>query len=347
MIGDAIRRLVEGGDLTREESRELFGMLMDGQASDAQKAALLIALRMKSETVDEITGAAIAMRERVTPLDVDPEGLVDTCGTGGDGRGSFNVSTVSAIVAAGAGARVAKHGNRAVSSSCGSADVLAALGVEIELTAKQMVEVLESAGISFLFAPKLHPAMAAVSSVRRELGLRTIFNILGPLTNPAFARRQVLGVFSPRLVETMARVLAELGAEHALVVHGDDGMDEISVSGATHSFEIRDGAVEPREITPESLGLKRFDPALLHGGDAATNARIAREVLDGRDGACRAIVLANAGAAIYVSGIESTLRDGVEAARDSIDSGRALEALETLVAESRRVAHHAAGSEPA
>ncbi|MGK2858540.1 MAG: anthranilate phosphoribosyltransferase [Thermoanaerobaculia bacterium] len=347
MIGDAIRRLVEGGDLTREESREMFGMLMDGQASDAQKAALLIALRMKGETVDEITGAATAMRERVTPLGIDPEGLVDTCGTGGDGRGSFNVSTVSAIVAAGAGARVAKHGNRAVSSSCGSADVLVALGVEIELTAKQMVEVLESTGISFLFAPKLHPAMAAVSSVRRELGLRTIFNILGPLTNPALARRQVLGVFSPRLVETMAQVLAELGAEHALVVHGDDGMDEISVSAATRSFEIRDGAVEPREITPETMGLKRFDPVLLHGGDAATNARIAREVLDGRDGACRAIVLANAGAAIYVAGIESTLRDGVEAARDSIDSGRAMDTLESLIAETKRVAHQATGHEPA
>jgi anthranilate phosphoribosyltransferase len=347
VIGDAIRRLVDGGDLTREESREMFGMLMDGQASDAQKAALLVALRMKGETVDEITGAAVAMRERVTPLGVDAAGLVDTCGTGGDGRGSFNVSTVSAIVAAGAGARVAKHGNRAVSSSCGSADVLRALGVEIDLGARQMVEVLERAGIAFLFAPKLHPAMAAVTSVRRELGLRTIFNILGPLTNPAFARRQVLGVFAPHLVETMARVLAGLGTEHALVVHGDDGMDEISVSGPTRSFEIRDGSLEPREITPEALGLRRFDPAELHGGDEATNARIAREVLEGRNGARRAIVLANAGAAIYVSGIESTLRDGVEAARDSIDSGRAMETLELLVSETHRVGREAHGTGPA
>jgi len=338
VIPDAIRKLVGGGDLSREESREMFGMLMDGLASDTQKAALLVALRMKGETVDEIAGAATAMRERVTPLGVEVDGLVDTCGTGGDGRGSFNVSTVSALVAAGAGVRVAKHGNRAVSSSCGSADVLAALGVEIDLDAKQAAQLLESAGVTFLFAPRMHPAMAAVSSVRRELGLRTIFNILGPLTNPAFARRQLLGVFSPRLVETMALVLAELGAEHAFVVHGDDGMDEISVAGATHAFEIRDGAVEPREITPESLGLRRHDPAELAGGDPATNARIAREVLEGSSGARRDVVLANAGAAIYLSGLESTLRDGVEAARDSIDSGRAMETLEALVSESKRIA---------
>jgi anthranilate phosphoribosyltransferase len=299
---------------------------------------------MKGETVDEIAGAATAMRERVTPLAVDADGLVDTCGTGGDGRGSFNVSTVSAIVAAGAGVRVAKHGNRAVSSSCGSADVLAALGVEIELDARQSAEVLESVGVSFLFAPKMHPAMAAVSAVRRELGLRTIFNILGPLTNPAFARRQLLGVFTPRLVETMALVLAELGAEHALVVHGDDGMDEISVSGPTHAFELRGGAVEPREINPESLGLRRHDPAEVAGGDPATNARLAREVLEGKNGARRDIVLANAGAAIYLGGLESTLRDGVEAARDSIDSGRAMETLEALVAASKRVSRRPEGA---
>jgi anthranilate phosphoribosyltransferase len=341
VIGDAIRKLVGGGDLAREESRELFGMLMDGLASDTQKSALLVALRMKGETVHEIVGAATAMRERVTPLEVDVDGLVDTCGTGGDGRGSFNVSTVSALVAGGAGVRVAKHGNRAVSSSCGSADVLAALGVEIDLDARQAAELLETVGVTFLFAPRMHPAMAAVSSVRRELGLRTIFNILGPLTNPAFARRQLLGVFAPHLVETMARVLAELGAEHAFVVHGDDGMDEISISGPTHAFEVRDGAVEPREITPESLGLRRHDPGAIAGGDPATNARIAREVLEGRNGARRDIVLANAGAAIYLSGVEATLRDGVEAARDSIDSGRAMETLELLVAESRRLARRA------
>ncbi|MBI2213640.1 MAG: anthranilate phosphoribosyltransferase [Acidobacteria bacterium] len=347
MIGDAIRKLVGGGDLSRDESREMFGMLMDGLASDAQKAALLVALRMKGETVDEIVGAATAMRERVTPIDVDPAGLVDTCGTGGDGRGSFNVSTVSAIVAAGAGVRVAKHGNRAVSSSCGSADVLAALGADIDLDAKQSARVLESAGVSFLFAPRMHPAMAAVSAVRRELGLRTIFNILGPLTNPAFAKRQLLGVFSPKLVETMALVLAELGAEHALVVHGDDGMDEISVSAVTHAFEIKGGAVEARQITPESLGLRRHGPAEVAGGDPATNARIAREVLAGEGGARRDIVLANAGAAIYVGGIEPTLRDGVEAARDSIDSGRALETLEALVAASKRETAPPEGRGPA
>ncbi|HEX8154719.1 MAG TPA: anthranilate phosphoribosyltransferase, partial [Thermoanaerobaculia bacterium] len=225
MIADAIRRAVDGKHLGREEMFALFGDVMDGRASDVQKSAFLVALRMKGETVDEITGAALAMRERVTPLDVDRNGLVDTCGTGGDGRGTFNISTAAALVAAGAGALVAKHGNRAVSSACGSADVLHALGVHIDLDAAQMSRVLRRTGISFLFAPKLHPAMSAVAPVRKELGLRTIFNVLGPLTNPAFARRQILGVYADRLVETVARVLAALGAEHALVVHSRDGLD--------------------------------------------------------------------------------------------------------------------------
>ena len=234
MIADVIKRAVEGRHLTRDEMHQVFGQVMDGGATDVQKSALLIALRMKGETADEITGAAMAMRERVTPLDVESrDALVDTCGTGGDGRGTFNISTIAALVAAGAGANVAKHGNRAVSSSCGSADLLAALGVNLDLDAARMSNVLRRAGIAFLFAPKLHPAMSAVASVRRELGVRTIFNILGPLTNPAFARRQVLGVFAERLVETVARVLAALGAIHALVVHSRDGLDEISVSAPT------------------------------------------------------------------------------------------------------------------
>src|SRR5436853_2766263 len=209
---------------------EVFGEMMDGRASDVQKSALLVALRMKGETAEEITGAAMAMRARVTPLTVDGDRIVDTCGTGGDGRGTFNISTIAAFVAAGAGAMVAKHGNRAVSSSCGSADLLSELGVAVDLDAPRMSEALRRAGISFLFAPKLHPAMGAVMGVRRELGVRTVFNVLGPLTNPAFARRQVLGVYSPQLVEVVARVLLALGAEHALVVHSHGGLDDISVS---------------------------------------------------------------------------------------------------------------------
>src|SRR5438477_7318251 len=228
----------------------VFGEVMDGRATDIQKSALLIALRMKGETAEEITGAAIAMRERVTPLDVDREILVDTCGTGGDGRGTFNVSTLAALVAAGAGASVAKHGNRAVSSSCGSADVLSALGVNIDLDAARMSDVLRRTGISFLFAPKLHPAMGAVAAIRRELGVRTIFNVLGPLTNPAFARRQVLGVYSLHLVDVLARVLLALGAEHALVVHSADGLDEISISAPTRVAEVRGGGVRTYDVTP-------------------------------------------------------------------------------------------------
>lgn len=333
MISEAIRRAVDGQDLGREQMHEVFGAVMDGRASDVQKSALLVALRMKGETPDEITGAALAMRERVTPLDVSRDDLIDTCGTGGDGRGTFNVSTVAALVAAGAGANVAKHGNRAVSSSCGSADVLAALGVQIDLNAAQMSEVLRKAGIAFLFAPKLHPAMAAVASVRKELGLRTIFNVLGPLTNPAFAKRQVLGVYNERLVEVVARVLAALGATHALVVHSRDGLDEISVSAATRVCEVRDGEVRAYEVTPEELGLERHPIEALAGGDARMNASIAREVLQGGDGAKHDIVAANAGAALYVAGAAGSIREGVALAKEAIASGRAFAKLQELVRE--------------
>src|SRR5688500_9197962 len=316
---------------------EVFAQVMDGKASDVQKSALLIALRMKGETAEEITGAALAMRERVTPRDVDREGLVDTCGTGGDGRGTFNISTIAALVAAGAGANVAKHGNRAVSSSCGSADVLSALGVHIDLDAPRMSQVLRRAGIAFLFAPKLHPAMSAVAGVRRELGVRTIFNVLGPLTNPAFARRQVLGVYSDRLTDTVARVLAALGADHALVVHSRDGLDEISVSAPTHVCEVRDGEVRSYDVTPEEIGVREHSLEELAGGDAAQNAAIARAVLGGENGARHDVVVANAGAACYVAGLAPSIRDGVELARESIRSGRATEKLQQLIAISNEV----------
>lgn len=337
MIETAIKRIVDRGDLTREEMHAVFGQMMDGAVSDAQKAALLVSLRMKGETPEEITGAALAMRERVTPLDVPGDGLVDTCGTGGDGAGTFNISTVAALVAAGAGARVAKHGNRAVSSSCGSADLLAALGVNIDLDAPQMAEVLRRAGIAFLFAPKLHPAMKSVAGVRKELGVRTIFNVLGPLTNPAFARRQVLGVYSERLVEVVARVLAALGSEHALVVHSRDGMDEISVSATTLACEVRGGEVSQREIDPEEIGVGRHPIEALAGGDARHNADIARAILSGAAGARHDVVVANAGAALYVGGHAATIRDGVVMARESIASGAARQALERLIEESNAV----------
>ncbi len=333
MIAEAIKRGVDGRHLTRDEMHEVFGQVMDGNATDVQKSALLIALRMKGETADEITGAAMAMRERVTPLDVDSrDQLIDTCGTGGDGRGTFNISTIAALVAAGAGANVAKHGNRAVSSSCGSADLLAALGVNLDLDAARMSEVLRRAGIAFLFAPKLHPAMSAVASVRRELGVRTIFNVLGPLTNPAFARRQVLGVYAERLVETVARVLAALGAVHALVVHSRDGLDEISVSAPTLVCEVRDG-LRTYEITPEELGVRSHAIEELAGGDVQANAAIARAVLSGSEGARHDVVIANAGAALYVAGAAGTIRDGVALAHESIVSGKAMRKLEHLIAE--------------
>jgi anthranilate phosphoribosyltransferase len=336
MISEAIRKAVLHEHLTAEEMRQVVGQIMDGGASDITKTALLVALRMKGETVEEITGAATAMRERVLPVDVEGDGLIDTCGTGGDGRGTFNVSTVAALVAAGAGVRVAKHGNRAVSSSCGSADVLKELGVNIELDASEMADVLNEVGISFLFAPRLHPAMASVAPIRRELGMRTIFNVLGPLTNPAMARRQVMGIFSPALVEVVARVLASLGSEHVLVVHSEDGLDEISVSAPTRFCELKDGSISTGTIEPESIGVRRCVIDEVVGGDARANASMARAVLEGGNGACRQIVLANAGAAIYVAGRAESIREGVGLAAESIDSGAALGKLETLIAATRR-----------
>jgi anthranilate phosphoribosyltransferase len=336
MIAAAIRRIIDGHDLGRDEMHDVFASVMDGQATDVQKSALLIALRMKGETPEEITGAAMAMRERVTPLELPSDSLrqnlVDTCGTGGDGRGTFNISTIAALVAAGAGANVAKHGNRAVSSSCGSADLLSALGVHIDLDARRMSRVLGRVGIAFLFAPKLHPAMSAVAGIRRELGVRTIFNVLGPLTNPAFARRQVLGVYTDSLVETVARVLAALGAEHALVVHSRDGLDEISLSAATHVCEVRGGDLRSYDLIPEDLGVPRHAIESIAGGDVQQNAAIARSVLGGEEGPRHDIVAANAGAALYVAGLAPSIRDGVAMAGDSMRSGAARTKLDELVA---------------
>ncbi|HBL31239.1 MAG TPA: anthranilate phosphoribosyltransferase [Acidobacteria bacterium] len=317
----ALWRLAAGEALSREETEELFGLLMDGQVSDPIKAALLVALRMKGETVAEIAGAASAMRRRSVHIRHSLEGVVDTCGTGGDGRGTFNISTAAALVAAAAGVCVAKHGNRSVSSRSGSADVLAALGVKIEIPPETSARALETVGITFLFAPILHPAMREVMPVRRELGMRTIFNVLGPLTNPAGARRQVMGVYADSLVEPIGHVLRDLGAEHALVVHGADGLDEITTTGPTHIAEVREGAVQAYTLEPERFGLARARVEDLAGGGPEENAALMHRVLAGEPGPLADVTALNAGAAIYVSGRAASLEEGVDQARSVLASG--------------------------
>ncbi|HXU47082.1 MAG TPA: anthranilate phosphoribosyltransferase, partial [Thermoanaerobaculia bacterium] len=306
----ALERLVGGGALSRDEVEGLFGRLMDGELTDPFKAALLVALRMKGEEPAEIAGAASAMRRRALAIPHGRSRVVDTCGTGGDGKGTFNISTAAALIAAAAGVPVAKHGNRSVSSKSGSADVLAALGVKIDVSPEVAGRALDAIGIAFLFAPVLHPAMREVMPVRRELGLRTVFNVLGPLTNPAGAKRQVLGVYAAPLVERLGRVLAELGAEHALVVHGEDGLDELSTTGESSVAEVRDGDVRLFRVAPEDFGLPRATLADLLGGGPEENAAAMRRVLAGEPGPLADISALNAGAAIYVGGLEADLPAG-------------------------------------
>ena len=328
-IRDALERLLAGEDLSRAATEGLFGELMDGALSEVQKTALLVALRMKGESAAEIAGAATAMRRRVVPIPHRRPAAVDTCGTGGDGRGTFNISTAAAFVAAAAGVPIAKHGNRSVSSKCGSADVLAALGVNIEVTPEQAGQALDEVGIAFLFAPKLHPAMREVMPVRKALGVRTVFNVLGPLTNPAGARRQLMGVYSPELVERIARVLVELGSDHALVVHGD-GLDEITTTGTTRVAEVRGGEVAVYEVRPQDFGLEPTTAEELAGGDPETNAVLLRRVFEGEDGPLARITALNAGAAIFVGGQAESLRDGVETARRVLGAGEAAAKLDDL-----------------
>jgi anthranilate phosphoribosyltransferase len=328
--GEALKRLMSGGGLGRDEMQSLVGRLMDGELSEPMKAALLVALAMKRESADEIAGAAAAMRERVLRIPHSQRDVVDTCGTGGDGRGTFNISTAAALVAAAAGAPVAKHGNRSVSSRSGSADVLQALGVRIDAPPEIAGAALDKLGIAFLFAPILHPAMREVMPVRRELGVRTVFNLLGPLTNPAGARRQLMGVYAAELVPVIARVQAELGSEHALVVHGSDGLDEITLTGPTAVGEVRGGRVETYEVAPEDFGLARCRLEDLVGGDPAQNAAAMRGVLAGQPGPLLDVVALNAGAALYVAGRASGIRDGLEAARAAIASGAARAKLDAL-----------------
>lgn len=331
----ALAKVVAGNDLSSAETEHLFGRLMDGQVADSLKAGLLIALAMKGESAEEIAGAAQAMRRRVVAVSTRRENLVDTCGTGGDGKGSFNISTAAALVTAGAGVAVAKHGNRSVSSRSGSADVLAALGVDLDIDAESAGRSLDEVGIAFLFAPSLHPAMREVMQVRRELGVRTIFNVLGPLANPAGARRQVVGVYSDRLVDLLAQVLSKLGSEHALVVHGADGLDEISTTGPTKIAEVREGQVTSYTLEPEELGLERVEPAKLEGGSPEANAAAMRELLAGAEGPLTDITLLNAGAAIWVGGGADDLATGLARARETWRSGAAARKLEQLVELSR------------
>lgn len=326
----SLRALLGGGALSRDQTEALFGALMDGVLDEVQKTALLVALTVRGESIEEIAGATLAMRRRVIPIPHHHDDLVDTCGTGGDGRGTFNVSTAAALVAARGGARIAKHGNRSVSSRSGSADVLAALGVDLEISPATAARALGEIGIAFLFAPALHPAMREVMPIRRALGVRTVFNLLGPLTNPAGARRQVMGVFAARWVEPCAEVLAALGAEHALVVHGDDGLDEITTTAATLIAEVRGGQVTTRRVEPEELDVARATAEDLVGGSPQENAARMLDVLGGERGALAEIVAANAGAALYVAGRADSLPAGVAAARAILESGSALETLDAL-----------------
>ncbi|MCP3960270.1 MAG: anthranilate phosphoribosyltransferase [bacterium] len=327
---DALRCWLAREDLSRAETAELFGSLMDGELSEAMKAAMLVALAMKGEAPSEIAGAAQAMRQRVIPIPHDVERVVDTCGTGGDGKGTFNISTAAALVAAAAGVKVAKHGNRSVSSRSGSADVLAALGVPIDTTPEQAGRALGDIGIAFLFAPRLHPAMKEVMPVRKELGVRTLFNVLGPLTNPAGARRQVMGVYAAHLVEVIARVQLELGCEHALVVHGADGLDEITTTGVTHVAEVRRGEISVYDLDPADLGVERARPDDLLGGSPEENAELLRGVFGGAAGPLADVTAVNAAAALYVGGLAGDLASGVTAARQALASGAAADKLEQL-----------------
>ncbi len=324
-----IAKVASGETLSFEEARAAFDIIMSGEATPSQIGAFLMALRVRGETIDEISGAVATMREKMLKVEA-PAGAIDIVGTGGDGSHSFNISTGSAFVIAGCGVPVAKHGNRNLSSRSGAADVLAALGVKIDLPPEAISHCIGKAGVGFMFAPSHHPAMKYVGPTRVELGTRTIFNLLGPLSNPAGVKRQMVGVFSPEWVEPLARTLQTLGAESAWVVHGD-GFDEITTTGETHVSELAGGTIRSFTLEPESIGLPRHSRESLKGGDAAYNAQALREMLSGTPGAYRDTVLMNAGAALVVAGKVETLKEGAAAAANAIDSGRARDALETLI----------------
>ena len=345
MIKEAIGKVVLRQDLTEVEMIEVMNQIMGGEATPAQVGAFITSLRMKGETIEEITGAARVMRDHATPIRVgkaldidreeinlDRETILDTCGTGGSGTRSFNISTTVVFVVSACGVKVAKHGNRSISSACGSADVLEALGVNLNVTPQQVESCINEIGVGFLFAPALHGAMKHAIGPRREIGIRTIFNILGPLTNPAGADRQVLGVYDESLVETLAKVLAKLGCRRGFVVHGLDGMDEVTLTGPTRIGEICDGIVSLSTIEPEDFGFRRCNLADLQGGDAVANAAIVREVLAGNQGPKRDIVLLNAAYALVAASLAKNVEIGLERARAAIDDGLAMAKLDGLVA---------------
>ena len=337
MIKEAIIKLVSGRSLSSEEAAQVMQQIMKSEATPAQFGAFVTALRFKGETVDEIVGLAGVMRANAVPVKVSCA-VVDTCGTGGDGMGTFNISTAAAFIVAGAGLTVAKHGNRAMSSQCGSADVLEVLGVNINLDAEKVAKCLGEVGIGFMFAPMFHPTMKHAAAPRREIGIRTVFNILGPLTNPAGAKSQVLGVSEKPLVEKLARALKDLGCRHALVVHGEDGLDEITVCDETYICELKDGEVRSYTVSPEELGISRACINDIKGGTASENAAMVRDILRGGNAARRNAAVVNAAAALLAGDKVDSLKQGVELAREVIDKGYALEKLDQFVEISQKLA---------
>ena len=329
-IQDAIQTVIDKTDLSKDEMRSVMNNIMTGECSDAQIAGFLVGLRSKGETVDEITAAANVMRELASRVHINHNNLIDTCGTGGDGHSTFNISTTAAFVVAAAGGYVAKHGNRSVSSKSGSADVLETAGVKLELTPEQVAQCVDEIGIGFMFAPMHHSAMKHAIGARKELGVRTVFNVLGPLTNPAGAKRQVMGVFSHDWLETLANVLKNLGSEQVMIVHSEDGMDEISISAATNIAELKDGEIKTYQIEPEQFGMQRADISTLAVENVEESFKVMQAVLDNQGGPTQDIVVLNAGAAIYTAGIEDSLDSGIASARQVIENGSAKAKLNEL-----------------
>lgn len=338
-IKQAIAKVTQTDDLSRDEARHVMAEIMDGRTTPAQIGSLITAMRMKGESIDELTGFAEIMRSKANRVQTEQSQLLDTCGTGGDGGNTFNISTAAAIVSAAGNVRVAKHGNRAMSSKSGSADVLEALDVQIGLDHQQAAKCLEEVGICFMFAQKFHQSMKHAAGPRKEIGIRTIFNMLGPLTNPAGADRQLLGVFAPDKTEVLAHALQELHLKRAMVVSSLDGLDEISISAPTQVTELKDGQIKTYEISPDLLGLKKHPIEALAGGDANTNAEIIKSVFNGEKGARRDIILANAGACFYLSDLCSTLQEGVKMAAAVIDSGKAKQKLQDLINITEELSH--------
>jgi anthranilate phosphoribosyltransferase len=340
-IQHVIQKVVDRKELNQEEATAAMDLIMSGEVTDAQIASLTTALRMKGETVDEIAGFAQAMRDHAVTVDVDSDDLplLDTCGTGGDHTNSFNISTTATFAIAAAGVRIAKHGNRAASSKCGSADLLEALGVTLELSPQQVADSVEQVGIGFMYAPAYHPAMRFVGPARKQMGIRTIFNLLGPLTNPAGARHQLVGVGQPAIAGQLARVLERLGSQHAVLVHSEEGLDEIGIKGGTEvtEYDASRGTIETYTVSPQDFGLPFGNPEELVGGDAAENMKITLAILSGENGPRRTVTLMNAGAGIYAANAASSFAEGIEMAARAIDSGAAMQKLEDLVAFTQEI----------